>query len=101
CWWLDTMLRTGQKLRKTASAVNAISMAANQSGGAAIGGGSGTGSTAAKAELSIAENARTIVSQFSHAKLPDSTSHSWGTITSPPATLAIGCGAKRANGTTS
>ena len=42
-----------------------------------------------------------IVSQFSQAKLPESTSHSWVTITIAAAMLATGCGANSANGTTS
>lgn len=42
-----------------------------------------------------------MVSQFSQAKFPDSTSHSWVTTMSPAATLATGCGVKSRNGTTS
>src|SRR5690348_6048316 len=85
------MLRTGQKLNQTPTAVNAITNAANQIGGPGRSRGAGA---------AIALTASTMVSQFSQAKLPDSTSHSWVTITTAPATPATGCGANSANGTT-
>ncbi len=74
---------------------------ANHTGGPGSGGGSGSGSTAAAEDWSIALTARMIVTQFSHAKLPDSTSHNCVTMTIAAATLATGCGANSANGTTS
>jgi hypothetical protein len=49
----------------------------------------------------MALNARKIVTQLSHAKLPDATSHSWVITTIAAATPAIGCGANKPNGTIS
>src|ERR1700756_493954 len=95
------MLRTGQMLRNTTSTVNATTRAENQTGGSASAGAFGSGSNAAAAEWSIALNARMIVSQFSHAKFPESTSHNWVTMMIAPATLATGCGAHNPNGTSS
>src|SRR5689334_1041908 len=85
------MFRTGQKLSTTDTAVNATTSAENQSG--ALG-------SACVSGTAMALQPRMIVSQFSQAKLPDNTSHSCVTITIAPATLAIGCGANSANGTT-
>src|SRR5215218_3991495 len=87
------MLRTGQKLSTTVAAVNAITKTANQSGG--------PGRAGAAPGAAIALKPRTMVTQFSQAKLPDSTSHSWVTITIAPAIPATGCGANSANGTIS
>ena len=42
-----------------------------------------------------------MVSQFSHEKLPDATSHNCVTMMIAAAVLATGCGAKRPNGTMS
>lgn len=50
---------------------------------------------------STADTASTIVIQFSQEKLPDRTSHSWVRIISEAAAVAIGCGVKSRNGTTS
>src|SRR3954470_9699009 len=87
------MLRTGQKLSTTVAAVNAITKTANQSGG--------LGSAGPAAGAATALKPRTIVTQFSQAKLPESTNHSWVTITIAPAMPATGCGANSAKGTTS
>src|ERR1700738_4047629 len=96
-----TRLRTGQKLSTTTRTVNAITSPTNHSGAPGSAGGAGIGSTAAAAELSIALKARVIVSQFSQAKLPESTNHSWVMTTIAAAALATGCGANNPNGTTS
>src|SRR5690625_4546270 len=48
-----------------------------------------------------AENARRIVTQFNHAKFPESTSHNWVMTTAPAAQVATGCGKKSNTGTTS
>ncbi len=66
-----------------------------QSGAAARCGGS------RRREKSTAVTASTIVSQFSHEKLPDRTSHSWVRIIRQAAPVAIGCGVNRNTGTTS
>ncbi|CAM5563065.1 hypothetical protein SGLAM104S_09691 [Streptomyces glaucescens] len=42
-----------------------------------------------------------MVIQFSQAKLPDSTSHSWVTIIRDAAAVATGCGVNSRNGTAS
>ncbi len=62
---------------------------------------SGMGSTAATDDASIALQPSRIVNQFSQAKLPDATSHSWVMTTIAPAMLATGCGANKPNGTIS
>ena len=95
------MLRTGQKLSTTVRTVAASTAATNHTGASGTGGGVDTGTTRENAVASTALNASRIVSQFSHAKLPEATSHSCVTITIPAATDATGCGANSANGTTS
>ncbi|PQM45663.1 hypothetical protein C1Y40_04176 [Mycobacterium talmoniae] len=49
----------------------------------------------------MALHAKMMVTQFSQAKFPEATSHSWVTMMIPAATLATGCGANNPNGTTS
>src|SRR5699024_4101340 len=46
-----------------------------------------------------AAHARIIVNQFSQAKFPEATSHSWVTTTATAAQVATGCGATNKNGT--
>jgi hypothetical protein len=72
-----------------------------QSGAGANRGGAGTGRTRPASEVSSTENAMTIVSQLSQAKLPEATSHSWVRIMIAAATLAAGCGASKASGAAS
>ena len=72
----------------------------NQFGGSGSAGGSGNGSNQAADDASITLQARMIVTQFSQAKLPESTSHNWVTTMIAAATLATGCGANNPNGTT-
>ena len=60
-----------------------------------------TGRTACATGSLTAAKASTIAIQFSQAKLPLATSHSWVKMMMPAATLASGCGANRKNGTTS
>ncbi len=50
---------------------------------------------------STADTASVIVSQFSQAKLPDSTSHSCVAMMIPAAYEATGCGVNSRTGTTS
>src|SRR5690606_41865396 len=59
------------------------------------------GSTGRGTSSETAANASGLVRQFSHAKLPDATSDSCVTTTSPAANEATGCGAKSRSGTTS
>lgn len=66
-----------------------------QRGGADCAGG------AVNRDQSTADRARVIVSQFSQAKFPEATSHSWVTIISPAAALATGCGVNSSTGTSS
>src|SRR5690606_21225885 len=61
----------------------------------------GSGTRGASDGSRRAERASTTVIQFSHAKLPDSTSHSWVRIISAAAAEATGGGANTRNGTTS
>ncbi len=49
----------------------------------------------------MALHANRMVTQFSQAKLPDATSHSWVTAMIAAATLATGWGANNPNGTSS
>src|SRR3954469_8208541 len=62
--------------------------------------GACTGSHRSHASLTSGMQ-RTIVSQFSHDRFPDTISVSWNRIVMMPAMDAIGCGAKYANGTAS
>lgn len=64
--------------------MTAITTISYQSGGEGSAGGS------AISEPSTAERASTMVSQFSQAKLPDSTSHNWVSTITPAAALATG-----------
>src|SRR5689334_4414940 len=95
------MLRTGQYVMNSTAAVKATTRAANHCGVGDSAGCAGVGRTAATDESSMALKARMIVTQLSHAKLPDVTSQSWVTTTIAAATLATGCGANNPNGTTS
>src|SRR6478752_2204739 len=98
----DIRFLAGRQLRTTTSVVNATTTTAYQSGCVA-GASAGTAipSVADTVAVSITLAARTIVTQFNHAKFPDSTSHSCVTAMIAPATLAIGCGANNPNGTIS
>src|SRR4051812_28453598 len=58
-------------------------------------------STVETVDVSTTLPASTIVNQFSQAKLPERTSHSWLTTMTAAAPLATGCGANRPNGTIS
>src|SRR5947209_19394287 len=78
-----------------------ITSTANQSGGSSSAGRLGTLKTAASDDVSITLQPSRIVNQFSQAKLPEATSHSWVTTTMAPAMLATGWGANRPNGTAS
>lgn len=92
------MLSTGCRLRNRTRAVTAQTRTANHTGAdreAAAGGGP------ASPVKSTADTARVIVSQFSQAKLPDSTSHSCVAMTAPAAYEATGCGVNSRTGTTS
>src|SRR4051794_41952890 len=75
-----------------------MTTAANPGGAGESAGGS-TGNQDSQSS-SRARRARVMVRAFSHAKLPEHTSHSWVTITMTPATPATGCGAKSSHGTT-
>ena len=98
----DTRFLAGRQLRTTTSAVNATTRTAYQSGCVAgTSAGGAIPSVEAMVEVSITLAARTIVTQFNHAKFPDSTSQNWVTAMIAAATLAIGCGANNPNGTTS
>src|SRR5207244_4457362 len=81
--------------------VTASTSPSYQCGAAASGGGAGSGSTRVASEVSTTDSARTIVTQFSQAKLPERTSQNWVAMMSPAATLATGCGANNATGATS
>lgn len=72
-----------------------------RSGAGARDGAAGTGSIRLTNEVSTTEHAMTTVSQMSQAKLPEATSHSWVTIMTAAATLAVGCGANSATGAAS
>ena len=63
-----------------------------QRGGVARSGGGCQG------DRSRADAARTMVSQFSQAKLPERTSHSWVTIIRQAAPVATGCGCEQQEG---
>src|SRR5262245_18819274 len=69
--------------------------------GVAVLSGTSNGSTTDHRECGTAETARTIASQFSHAKLPLATSHSCVTIITPAQIPDTGCGANNPNGITS
>src|SRR5689334_3942407 len=55
----------------------------------------------ATSDPSTVDTAMTMVSQFSQAKLPEATNHSWVTINNSAATVATGCGVNSRNGTPS
>src|SRR5579875_1814064 len=78
-----------------------MTSASYHGGAGARGGGAGSGSARPASEVSTTEDAMTIVSQLSQAKLPEATSHSWVTIMTAAATLAAGCGANSASGAAS
>jgi len=73
----------------------------NQIGAPATLESASVGKTSRTVPSSIAENASTILIQFSQAKLPEMTSHSCVTIMSVAAIEATGCGAERKIGTPS
>src|ERR1700755_883117 len=89
----DTRFLAGRQLSATTSAVNAITTAAYHSGCVAgASAGDAMPSVAAAVEVSITLAARTIVIQFSQAKLPESTSQNCVTTMIAAAKLATGCG---------
>src|SRR5262245_28013195 len=87
-WLRDTRFLAGRQLRTTTSAAKASMITAYQSGcGAGISAGAAIPSVADTVEVSITLAANTIVIQFNHAKLPDSTSQSCVTTMIAAATL--------------
>src|SRR4029453_12932301 len=95
-WFGDSMLSVGATLRTpttTASAYTAMRCAA----GIGCPGGPETGSHERNRSSSVV-NASTIVSQFSHDRLPLTISVSWNTIVIRPAMPEKGGGRKYPNG---
>lgn len=91
-WPGESMLRIGLTL-STATRPTTATVARRWRGRRGRGAGAAIGSHANQRSSSVGI-ARTIVSQFSHERLPLAMSTDWNAIVTRPAPAAIGCGAK-------